>query len=134
MTGTKACYIVLLLFMIQSCAKIDKIRPSINSLFVNDHSGDTVYIGPGILLINYEITDNELIQSNKLKLLEQTTNDTAFFYLFIEDVNSNTYNKEITVIVPDSIKAISKFFTLTIDAFDDSGNQALQKKTIINFK
>ena len=66
--------------MILSCAKIDKIRPSINSLNVNDRSGDTVYIGPGTLLINYEITDNELIQSNKLKLLEQ--NHT--FYLLLD--------------------------------------------------
>ena len=131
---TKAFYSAFILIMLWSCAKIDRISPTINFSQINEQSTDTVYIGPGTLFINYEITDNELIQSNKLRLVEQTSNDSPYTYLYIEDVYSAIYNKEITIVVPDSVKEMSKFFTLTIDAFDDSGNRAVQKKTIINFK
>lgn len=127
--------IILIVFSMASCAKIDRIPPEINSLKINGiEVSDTTYLGSGTFIVNYMISDKELVQSCKFNLKEQVNHDSAFSYLLIKEINSNQFIDEVTMYVPDSVKLNSKFFSLTLNAFDNSGNQAKQRKTIINFK
>ena len=127
--------ISIIALSLASCAKIDRIPPEIVSLKINGFEvSDTTYVGSGSFLVNYEITDKELVQACKFNLKEQVNHDSAFAYLLIKEINASQFIDAVSMTVPDSVKQNSKFFSLTLNAFDNSGNQAKQRKTIINFK
>ena len=125
--------IILIVFSIASCAKIDRQRPVINWVKVNGIDADSLFLSNGTFSVNYNITDNELIQSCRIYLQEQVNNDSAFYSLVIKDVNTNSFTDELIMVVPDSVILDSNYFSLKVDAFDNSGNQAIQRKLIINF-
>jgi hypothetical protein len=122
------------LLAVFSCAKVDRNKPFIASLKINGDAGDTIYTGKLTLNISYEITDDVMIVDSRLKMVQQDDLDSGFFYLNITSVNARTYSGNATIIVPDSVTVDSKLFKLSIDAFDDSGNQADPIYKIINFK
>ena len=129
------CFVVLIgLFVLYSCAKIDRNKPFIASLKVNGDASDTVYTGELTLNISYEITDDELIVESRLKMVQQDDLDSGFFYLNISSINAKSYSGNAIIIVPDSVTVDSKLFKLSIDAYDSSGNTADPVYQIINFK
>ena len=66
--------------------------------------------------------------------MEQGNLDSGFFYLSIESVNSNSYSGLKTVMIPDSVATDSTYLKVSVDAYDDSGNQASPLTKIINFQ
>lgn len=120
--------------LVTSCAEIDKIAPIISSLEINGQSGDTVYIGVPNLTIEYEVSDNEFLVDSKIKIVENANLDSGYFYLNIQGLGVGSYEGMISVTIPDSVIQLSTPLTVSIDAFDDSGNQATQVKSIIIFK
>ena len=126
---------LLLLFLLgTSCLKIDNNRPYISGLKVNDIGTDTVYIVNGDLTISYQVSDDVTVVDTKIDMVQQDNLDSGFFYLSILSVNAKDYVVNDNVVVPDSVKKDSKLFKISVNAFDDSGNQALQVSKIINFK
>lgn len=123
-----------LLIIAFSCAKEDNNRPYISGLKVNDIGTDTVYLVNGDLNVNYEISDDEIVVESKIKLVQEDNLDSGFFFLSFAQVNAKNYSGSQYIFVPDSIKKHSKLFELSIDAYDDSGNEAYQLTKLINFK
>lgn len=133
----KWTYYILTIFLIigvYSCNKVDRTPPEIESFKINGLELDTIYLGPGILDITYEVSDNEMVVDSKIKIIELANIDSGYFYLNIQKIQLNRYSGSDLVIVPDSVRVDSYKFEVTIDAFDDSGNQAIQKKILVNFK
>lgn len=126
-----ASFIISLAF---SCAKIDNNRPYISSVKVNGVGTDTIYVVDGDLDIDYLVSDDELIVDSKIKFVQNDNLDSGFFYLSIVNVDSKSYSGNELITVPDSIKKHSKLFTLTVDAYDNSGNTANQLSKVIHFK
>ena len=120
--------------LIYSCAEIDKIAPIISSLEVNGKSGETIYIGVPNLTIEYEVSDNEFVVDSKIKIVEDANLDSGYFYLNIQSLGVGRYEGMLMVTIPDSVFQLSTPLTISIDAFDDSGNQAIQVKSTIIFK
>lgn len=123
-----------LLCLLYSCARVDNNLPYISGLKVNGEGTDTIYLLEGDLNVDYLISDDELIVDSKVKLVQNDNLDSGFIFLSIVSVNSKDYTGNEEIIVPDSIKKHSKLFTLSVDAFDDSGNQAYQLSKLIHFK
>jgi len=126
--------LITIALLIYSCAEIDKIAPIISSLEVNGKSGETIYIGVPNLTIEYEVSDNEFVVDSKIKIVEDANLDSGYFYLNIQSLGVGRYEGMLTVTIPDSVFQLSTPLTISIDAFDDSGNQAIQVKSTIIFK
>ena len=117
-----------------SCAKIDNNRPYISSVKVNGVGTDTIYLVDGTLDIVYLISDDELIVDSKIKFVQNDNLDSGFFFLSIAQVNAKNLTGNEVIVVPDTVKKHSKLFTLTVDAYDNSGNTANQLSKVIHFK
>lgn len=126
--------ILLSLLTFSSCKKVDRNKPFISSIKVNGDASDTVFTLEQSLSISYEVSDDVMIVDTKLKLVEQGNLDSGFFYLAIEPVNSNNYSGLNTVTIPDSVATDSTYLKVSVDAYDNSGNQATQLSKIINFQ
>ena len=121
-------------FFLYSCAKVDKEPPIISFLEVNGKTDEVIYIGIPKLSIEYEVFDNEFVVDSKIKIVENANLDSGYFYIHIQSINANAYTGSLNVTLPDSIFQLKHQLTVSIDAFDDSGNQATQLNTIIKFR
>jgi len=126
--------LLLILLLNYSCVEIDKIPPTISFLEVNGKSGETIYIGIPDLTIEYEVSDNEFVVDSKIKIVENANLDSGYFYLNIQSLGVGSYNGKFTITLPDSIFDLKPPLTISVDAFDDTGNQASQIKSIIKFR
>ena len=117
-----------------SCQKIDKIGPVVETLSVNGIFEDTIYLAPLEIYVEYEVTDDELVVDTRIRIIELANPDSGFFYLDITRANSDYFKGSNKLSIPDSILQVSKLYSLTIDAYDPSGNQAIQKKSLLHFK
>ena len=124
---------VLFLAML-SCAKQDKNLPYISTVKINNLGTDTVYLVQGTFEVDYQVSDDELVVDSRIRITENANPDSGFFYLNIQRINSNNYNGFDLIVVPDSVKEDSKLYLLTVDAYDNSGNEALQWEKTIYFK
>ena len=117
-----------------SCAKQDKNLPYISTVKINNLGTDTVYLVQGTFEVDYQVSDDELVVDSRIRITENANPDSGFFYLNIQRINSNNYNGFDLIVVPDSVKEDSKLYLLTVDAYDNSGNEALQWEKTIYFK
>jgi hypothetical protein len=132
----RTIHILSLLFVLlfYSCTKVDKIKPIVSLLEVNGKSGEIIYVGVPKLIIDYEVSDDILVVDSKIKLFETNNTDSGYISLNIQSLNTSYYRGVITIIIPDSIFDLSIPLTISIDGFDDSGNQADQLKSTIKYR
>ena len=127
-------FFLIALITLASCARIDNTRPTINQMLINTIEADSIGLANGDITVTYLVSDNEEIVDSRVRCMQLNSGDSGFVFLDIRNVNAGSYSGEVNFSIPDSIQEPLTYFNITVDAFDNSANQAIQRSTIIFFK
>lgn len=136
-------YTAIVLVFSFGCNKQDNFRSVVEYILINDIKtdtldSDTVFNQTFPIIADFKLTDNEGVEQYRLEFIRTKVEDTIPDLHFLEIkstgglteyIGSSTIDFDDAVI--DTLPTYPIYYFITVDCFDKSGNQAVQKKNIV---
>jgi len=134
-------YSVIALLFAFACKRPDNLKPVVEHLIINAINtdtlkSDTVFDVSFPIDAAFKLTDNEGVEQYRFEFIKTTDSLPDLQFLEIKSTGGlNEFNGNTSVSfsqsILDTLPNYPLYYFITVDCFDKSGNQALQKKNII---
>ena len=129
-------FLLLILFAF-ACNKRDNFKPVVEYIKVDGVLADTIFNQSFPFSSEFNLTDNEGVEEYRFEFIKTIDSLPDLHFLEIENIGGpidylgsttvNFSNEILDTITYDTLG----FYKITLDCFDKTGNQALQKKILV---
>ena len=133
----KSFLFLFILFISFACNKRDNFKPVVEYIKVNNVLADTVFNVSFPFDSEFQLTDNEGVEEYRFEFIKTIDTLPDLHFLEIKTIGGpkdylgstivNFSNEALDTITYDTLG----FYKITLDCFDKTGNQALQKKILV---
>lgn len=127
----------LITFFSFACSKRDNFRPVVEYIKVDSVLADTIFNMSFPFNTEYKLTDNEGVEEYRFEFIKTLDSMPDLHFLEIKGIGGPTEYLGSTIInfsndLLDTIQYDTLgFYKITLDCFDKTGNQALQKQVLV---
>ncbi len=133
----KIILFLLILFFAFACNKRDNFRPVVEYIEVNDEIADTIFNVGFPITTKFRLTDNDGVEEYRFEFIRSRDTSANLHSIEIKNIGGvNEYTGNITIsfsseILDTILFDTLGFYNITVDCFDKTGNQAFQKKVVV---
>lgn len=133
----KTFLFALIIFFASACNKRDNFRPVVEYIKVDSLIVDTIFNQSFPFITEYRLTDNDGVEEYRFEFIKTLDSLPDLHILEIKSIGGpSEYLGSTIVNFSDALLDTIPYDTLgyyriTVDCFDKTGNQALQKKILV---
>lgn len=127
----------LLFFFVFACNKRDNFRPVVEYIKVDSVLADTIFNLSFPFVSEFQLTDNDGVEEYRFEFIKTLDSLPDLQLVEIKNIGGPTDYMGSTIVnfseeLLDTIAYDTLgFYNITVDCFDKTGNQALQKKILV---
>ena len=133
----KTFLFALILIFASACNKRDNFRPVVEYIKVDSLIVDTIFNQSFPFITEYRLTDNDGVEEYRFEFIKTLDSLPDLHILEIKNIGgpSEYLGSTIVNFSPSLLDTIPYdtlgYYRITVDCFDKTGNQALQKKILV---
>jgi len=137
----KVAFYIFIFVLAMACNKPDNFRPVIEYVIIDginteNLENDTVYNTNFPFNTEFRLTDNIGVVEYRFEFIRPDTNIADLHILEIKKIGSETDYTETVIIdfeleEQELLETHPAYYNITIDCYDESGNVAIQHKSIV---